>query len=149
MQEINTFVEFINNSNSSPIACKKREVVYLFDTYPKGIYLITTGRIKTYRTNQKGKEFITEIYKAGDFFGFPVLLDVHKHLDAAIALEDSKIYFIPKEDFLNLLASNSLIALKLIKLLAEKLNKKEDQLLKLAYNSVKKTCSRCTFNLVT
>lgn len=138
MQEQNTFFEFITDKNSCALTCKKKEIIYLFDTYPKGIYLLTKGRIKTYRTNNNGKEFITEIHKEGDFFGYPVLLDLDKYTDAAMALEDSKIYFIPKEDFISLLASDSFVALKLIKSLAEKLNRKEDQLLKLAYNSVKK-----------
>ena len=147
MSNRNTFFEFITDKNSAALSCKKKEIIYLFDTYPKGIYLLTKGRIKTYRTNNNGKEFITEIHKAGDFFGYPVLLDLEKYTDAAMALEDSKIYFIPKEDFITLIESDSLVALKLIKSLAEKLNRKEDQLLKLAYNSVRKRVADALLSL--
>ncbi len=118
--------------------CKKKEMVYLYNTYPLGIYFLWKGKIKTYRTNNNGKEFITEIHKAGEFFGYPALLELDKYTDSAMALEDSNMYFIPRKDFLTLLSTNSKLSLKLIQLLAEKINKKEDQLLKLAYNSVKK-----------
>ncbi len=133
-----SFFEIFTSKNAASFICKKKEMIYLYNTYPQGIYFLWKGKIKTYRTNNNGKEFITEIHKAGDFFGYPALLELDKYTDSAMALEDSNMYFIPRKDFLTLLSTNSQLSLKLIKLLAEKINNKEDQLLKLAYNSVKK-----------
>ena len=138
MPENNSILEIISSKNAALFIRKKKEMVYLYNTYPQGIYYLWKGKIKTYRTNNNGKEFITEIHKEGEFFGYPALFDLEKYTDSAMALEDSNMYFIPKKDFLKLLSTNSLLSLKLIKLLAEKINSKEDQLLKLAYNSVKK-----------
>jgi CRP-like cAMP-binding protein len=118
--------------------CKKKEVIYNEDNYPKGIYFINSGKVKTYRTNDDGKEFITGLFGAGDFFGYLPLLEDSKYADTAAALEDAEIFLIPKDDFFSLLTNNSGVARKFIKMLSGSLQEKEDRLLKLAYNSVRK-----------
>lgn len=138
MLDNTSLMDIMSSKNTASLLCKKKEMVYLYNTYPLGIYFLWKGKIKTYRTNNNGKEFITEIHKAGEFFGYPALLELDKYTDSAMALEDSNMYFIPRKDFLTLLSTNTQLSLKLIQLLAEKINNKEDQLLKLAYNSVKK-----------
>ena len=118
--------------------CKKKEMIYMEGNYPKGIYFLAKGKVKTYRTNDQGKEFITELYKEGDFFGYPALLEDGKYTDSATALEDSTVSLIPKEEFFNLLYRNADVSRKFIQLMSNNLKDKEEQLIKLAYNSVRK-----------
>ncbi len=117
---------------------QKKEHIYMEIDTPNYIYFVVKGKIKTFKTNELGKEFITEIYKEGDFFGYHALLDHSDHKEAAVAMEDSEISPIPKNDFYQLLFSNNDVSLKFIKLLSHNLLDAEENLLKLAYNSARK-----------
>jgi len=117
---------------------KKKEEVYKEGSYPKGIYFLNKGKIKTFKLNDNAKELITGLYKEGDFFGYLALLEENKYSDGATALEDSELCLIPKEDFYSLVYQNSEVSKKFIKMLSDNLREKEEQLLKLAYNSVRK-----------
>lgn len=127
---------------------KKKENIYSEHGYPKGIFFVVKGKIKTYKTHEQGKEFITGLYKEGDFFGYLALLEDGKYKDTATALENSEICLIPKEDFYALVYKNSEVSRKFIKMLSDNLEEKEDQLIKLAYNSVRKRVAEALVTLV-
>lgn len=117
---------------------KKKESVYSEGNYPKHVFFIVKGKIKTHRINEQGKEFITGLYNEGDFFGYLSLLEEGKYKDSATALEEAEVCMIPKEDFFSLIYKNAEVSRKFIKMLSDNLQDKEDQLLRLAYNSVRK-----------
>ena len=117
---------------------RKKEEVYKEGSYPKGIYFLNKGKIKTCKLNDQAKELITGLYKEGDFFGYLALLEENKHTDVAVALEDAEVCLIPKEDFYALVYKNAEVSRKFIKMLSDDLRDKEEQLLKFAYNSVRK-----------
>lgn len=117
---------------------KKKESIYMEGNYPRGIYFVSKGKVKTFKTHEGGKEFITGLYKEGDFFGFLNLLEEGKYSDSASALEDSELCLIPKEDFFSLIYKNAEVSRKFIKMLSDNLKEREEQLIKLAYNSVRK-----------
>ncbi|MDE3235613.1 MAG: response regulator [Bacteroidota bacterium] len=117
---------------------KKKEEIYKENNYPKGIYFLSSGKIKTHKLNDQGKELITGLYKEGDFFGYLALLDDGKYSDSATAMEDAEVCLIPKDDFHALVYKNSEVSRKFIKMLSNNLREKEEQLVKLAYNSVRK-----------
>lgn len=116
---------------------KKRELIYLEGQYPAELYLIKSGRIKTFRTNREGKEFTLGFHGENDFVGFIPLIENNQSRESAVAIEDSELYIIPKEDFLTILYSKRDIAYKFIRLLANNLNKAEERLVELAYLSVR------------
>ncbi|MCP3931447.1 MAG: response regulator [Bacteroidetes bacterium] len=120
---------------------KKKELIFEEDEYPKRLFCVNKGKVKTFKTNEDGKEFIIHIYKEGEFFGVFDLLKETKYSEAAAVLEDTELSIIPKVDFLELLYSNRDVSSKLIKMLANSVTEKEDQLIKLAYNSVRKRVS--------
>lgn len=117
---------------------RKKEVVYSEGNTPHYLYFINNGKIKTYRANSDGKELITCIYQSGEFFGYSDLLDGNHHTETAAALEDTVISLIPKNDFFNILFKNRDVASKFIKMISNDLHEKEEQLLRIAYNSVRK-----------
>jgi CRP-like cAMP-binding protein/CheY-like chemotaxis protein len=126
---------------------KKKETVYMEDTYSRGVYFVVKGKVKTYKIHEQGKELITEIYKDGDFFGYLALLEKEKHTDSAAALEDTELCFIPKEDFLSLIYRNAGVSRKFIKILSDNIMEKEEKLVNLAYNSVRKKVADILANL--
>ncbi|HAP01109.1 MAG TPA: transcriptional regulator [Bacteroidetes bacterium] len=119
-------------------AFRKKEIIFKEENFPRWVYFVSKGKVKSYKTNEDGKEFITGLYKEGDFFGYIALLKDKKYIDSASALEDSEICLIPKEDFFSLIYRNAEVSRRFIKMLSDDLKEKEEQLLRLAYNSVRK-----------
>ncbi len=126
---------------------KKKNDIYTEGTYPKGIFFVNKGKVKTFRTNEQGKEFITGLYKEGDFFGYLALLEDGKYMDTATALEDAEVCMIPKDDFYSLIYKNAEVSKKFIKMISDNLAEKEEQLVKLAYNSVRKRVAEALITL--
>ena len=117
---------------------KKKTFVYSEGHRPVYLYYLMSGKIKTYRTNEDGKELITGMYKEGDFLGYIALLEENTYKDSAQAIENAEVMLIPKTDFIQLVNSNPEISKKFIKLLANNVSERETQLVKLAYNSLRK-----------
>ena len=117
---------------------KKRETIFEEGDYPRYLYFINSGKVKLFKTNEDGKEYIIDIVKEGDFAGHIDLIRDSKYTESASALEDTDISLIPREDFTALLHANRDVASQLIKMLANNVTEKEEQLLNLAYHSVRK-----------
>lgn len=126
---------------------KKKDDVYKEGSYPKGIYFLNKGKLKIYQTSDSGKELITELHKDGDFFGYLSLLREEKYAGTATALEECEIYMIPKEDFFSLIYKNAEVSRRFMELLSNNLRENEQQLVKLAYNSVRKRVAEALVKL--
>jgi len=117
---------------------KKKQVVYAEGNHPNRLYYVVTGKVKAYKTNNDGKELVTELYSPGDFFGYIAMLEETVYHDTTETMEETTLSVIPKEDFDELLGNNPQVAKKFIQLLAKNIAEKEEQLLGLAYNSLRK-----------
>lgn len=128
-------------------AFRKKELIYQEGDSPNGLFFLHKGKVKTSKMNEDGKEFINLLVNEGEFFGYSALLENEKHTDTASALEDCEVYSIPKSDFFSLLYGNREIASAFIKLLADDIKEKEERLIRLAYNSVRKRVSQALIQL--
>lgn len=117
---------------------RKKETIYLENNYPNGLYYVSKGKIKIFKTHEYGKELITDLLKDGDFFGYTALLEERAYNESAEALEDSEITFIPKEDFHQLMYGNLNVAKSFIRILTRGVIDKQERLIDLAYSSVRK-----------
>ena len=126
---------------------RKKDFIYQEDDFPKRLYFIALGKVKMVKTNEEGKEYITDICKAGDFLGYHALISGTEYTDSAIAMEDSEISFIPKEDFFSLLYNNRDFSSQFIRMLAANSMEKEEQLLALAYNSIRQRVAEALLKL--
>lgn len=127
---------------------KKKQLVYVSGNHPNRLYYLKKGKVKAFRTNDDGKELVTELYSPGDFLGFAPLLENSVYKETAEALEESEIAIIPKEDFDNLINHNPEITKKFVQLLAKNISEKENQLLGMAYNSLRKKVAEALLVLV-
>jgi CRP-like cAMP-binding protein len=119
-------------------AFRKKETIYTEGSFPSHIFFLLKGKVKAYKSSDTGKEYITELYKIGDFFGYLDLLQGEPYQETAIALEEVEVSIIPKDDFFNLLQGNREVSSKFIKMLSNEIKEREQRLLNLAYNSVRK-----------
>jgi len=117
---------------------KKRELIFEEEEYPRYLYFVKTGKVKVFKTNEEGKEYIIALHGPGEFFGYLDLIKDERYTESAAALEDTELHLIPKEDFNKLLHANRDVASQLIKMLANNVTITEEQLLNLAYNSVRR-----------
>lgn len=145
-QGLNTFLNDVKGgiaslndlADSSNInTYKKKHIIYQEGNYPNKLFFIKKGKVKTFKANENGKELTIDLFNEGDFFGYTALLENTKYRETAEALEDAELCIISKEDF-ELLINNREVAQKFIALLAHNISEKEDQLLGLAYNSLRK-----------
>lgn len=97
---------------------KKGEIVFREGAYPTGIFYITDGKAKKYKVDKDGKEQIIYVANTGELLGYHAILDEDRYPDSAAALEESKIAFIPKEDFLAALEQSDVLSRKLLKTLS-------------------------------
>ncbi len=120
------------------IRFKKKQNIYSIGYHPHRVFYVLSGKIKVYNVNDSGKPLILELHGPGEYFGYVALLEGSTYRDTAEALEDCLISIIPKEDFLELVHRNTEVSEKFIKLLANNVLEKEQQLLNLAYNSLRR-----------
>ena len=126
---------------------KKKDYIYREGDYPLGMYYINKGKIKIYRINNFGKELITTLLKEGDFFGYTSLLEEKDYIDNAQAMENTEITFIPREEFFRLIDNHREIAKKFLQILTKSVTDQQDQLLQLAYSSVRKRVAEALLHL--
>ena len=117
---------------------KKKEAIFHEGNLPHGIFFINSGKVRTFKTNEDAKEYTTGLYKEGDFLGYLPLLRDTPYQDSAMAMEDTDLIIIPKDDFYQLVYNNRDVSNRFIRMLSDNLSEKEEELLHLAYDSVRK-----------
>lgn len=125
----------------------KKSEIYREDDTANYLYLIHSGRIKTSKINEDGKEYVTGLHASGDFLGYADLLHDGEYRETATALEPSEVYLIPKHDFLSLVYNNREVAHRFIQLLSQNVSTKEQQLVDLAYDTVRKRVADALLSL--
>ena len=117
---------------------RKKHVIYAEGQKPKAVYYVMNGKVKVFKVSKDGKELIIGIYSEGDFFGYAQLLEQSNYSENAQVLEDAQIMQIPKEDFITLVTNDTQIARQFIKIITRNILEKEDNLVNLAYNSLRR-----------
>ncbi|HEY5392581.1 MAG TPA: response regulator [Hanamia sp.] len=117
---------------------KKKQLIYSEHNRPTSLFFIQKGKVKTYKTNENGKSLVLGLYNEGEFLGHIALLEDCNYHETAVAIEDTVLAIIPKEDFDLLINNSHEISRKFIQLLAKNISEKENQLLGMAYNSLRK-----------
>lgn len=86
------------------------------------LFIIISGKVKISRISpDDDKEVILSILNPSDFFGEMSLLDGLERSATATAMEDSKIFIIQRNDFLNLLIEHPEVSIVLLQELTQRL----------------------------
>lgn len=130
-------LDSIKNSRSTK-TFKKKEAIFREGDFANSAFLIQSGKVKTCKINEDGKEFITGLHESGNFIGYLAILQNSNHLESAIALEETTVATIDRQELLDLIYGNREVAHKFIEILSQNLASKEQELVELAYNTVRK-----------
>jgi CheY-like chemotaxis protein/CRP-like cAMP-binding protein len=125
----------------------KRQTLYSEGKRPKVLYYLKKGKIKAFRVNEDGKEYITNFFAAGDFIGYLPLLEGENYNDTAEVLEDAEVVIIPRDEFVEGVYNDILVAKKFIQLIAQNVQEKELRLLSLAYGSLRKRVAKALLDI--
>ena len=125
-------------ADRKPHLVPRRQFIYTEGDEPTRLYFVQTGRVKTSKTTAAGKELITGFYQAGEFFGYQALLEHAPYHDSAVAVEESTLRYIPAEEFTDLLLRNAEVSQQFIRLLAGREREREQQLVEMAYHSLRR-----------
>jgi CRP-like cAMP-binding protein/ActR/RegA family two-component response regulator len=125
----------------------RKEVLYHAGDMPSFIFYVLEGKVRTYAVNHDGKELSVALYGPGDYFGFTELLQEKEYSEYASALEYSKLALISKDDFFGLILSNREIASSFMSQLAKNISTKEQELVQMAYDTVRKRVARALVKL--
>jgi DNA-binding response OmpR family regulator len=120
----------------------KKQSLYTEGKRPRFLFYLVNGKVKTFKTHEDGKEYITDLFSPGDFIGYIALIEDKNYDDNATVLEDAEIMQIPKEDFLQMIYSDINIANKFIHIVTQNVKQKEERLINLAYSSLRKRVAK-------
>ncbi|MEQ9438684.1 MAG: response regulator [Cyclobacteriaceae bacterium] len=148
-QEARTFEDLKDLSSERKVKIyKKKSSLFSEGSASQWLYFINKGQVKTYKTSEDGKELVTGILGAGDFLGYMALLDnTQGYAETATALQETEVSLIPPADFFRLLYGNRDVASKFIKMLSRNLIEREEQLLQIAYHSVRQRVAEALLKL--
>ena len=124
--------------NAEEYSFKFGETIYHEGDNSNFVYLIYKGVVKTFQLDEQGKELITALNKEDDFFGFTSFHHNMAYQESAAAIENTIVYRISKKELKKLLQENHLVALDLVDYFTDNVSEIKDQLLQMAYSSVRK-----------
>ena len=123
-------LEKLSENRKSRVYNKKSMIFYEGD-FPNFLYFIKSGKVKTYKMNEDGKEFITGLFRPGEFMGYTAMLENANYPDSAMVMEEAEVLNIPRKDFLDLIYQNRDVANRFIKMLSMEIVENHMQLLRI------------------
>lgn len=149
LDEASNYMDMESLSKDYPLKTyDKKEVVFWEGDNAHAMYFIESGSIKTYKSTESGKEFVTGIYGAGNFIGQLSLLNTDRtYVENATVLEDAQLCSIPREDFTKLLYGNAIVSQKFISMISNNLMHLQEQLVDMAYASVRQRAAKALLEL--
>lgn len=132
-------------------SCKhfhKGEVIFSEGSFPRGLFCVQSGKIKLSQIGADGKEQIVHLANDGDIMGYRAILGEDTYSCSAMALEDSKVCFIPKIQFNSLLENNSKLTLQIVHLLSDELKEAERKITNTAQQPVKNRIAQSLISLI-
>lgn len=124
------------------------ETVYFPGDPSETLYTLHHGRVRLAYLDESGRRFTLAIMSAGELFGESTLAGEEKRRWIAETLEDTVLCIVHKDEFLRIAQRNPKLALKISKLLGERLIEIENKLEDLLFKGVNARLARTLLHLV-
>ena len=113
----------------------------------RNVPFLVSGKVRTFKVNNDGKEFVTGLHIPGDFIGYLGTLDGGHAMETAEAMEDSEVAMVPRDDLMRLLYRDRDVSMRFIRMLTHEMGEKQERLLQLAYASVRQRVAQALMQL--
>jgi len=100
------------------------------------MFIIVSGLVKIFTSNQTGRIKTLAYLKEGDFFGEMAMLDEQKRSASASVLEDAEVLILNRSDFQLEILDNPQIALRLMRALSARLRAADKQIEDLTFRNL-------------
>lgn len=117
--------------------------IFLEDSEGEQCFFVVQGSVKVTRLSKDGREVILAMLNEGEFFGEMALLDGESRSANVIALEETEVLTLNREDFLVVLHDYPQIAIQLLKEMAHRLRKSDRQIASLSLSDAEKRIALC------
>ena len=93
---------------------KKGNILFSQGDGTQGFYLVINGKIKIYRLSPNGQEYVMRVVGPGETIAEAAVFSGKTYPASAEALEDSRLYYLKKTDFVTLIRESPQLALNMM-----------------------------------
>ena len=115
---------------------ERKSVVFHEGAGKEAVFFVLEGLVKTFKTDENGHEHIVSLLKAGEMFPHAGLFHSDAYPATAVAVVDAKLLAVPVRAFERLLHRHPPVAMKLLRVMEEKIAELQGKLQELAGNDV-------------
>lgn len=108
-------------SLSREMDVEKGEIIFQEGDPGNGFYIVAEGKIKVFKISFEGKEQILHIYGPGHIFGEVPVFQGASFPASSMALTPSKIFFLPRDAFVEQIAASPALAMNMLADLSRRL----------------------------
>ena len=136
------------NRRASIRRFKKRAIVYAPTQAGASVLVLARGRVKVHDLTPDGRETILAFVEEGELFGEVAALDGEPRQEFAVAVEDSEVLAVPREDFVALLEARADLTLSITRLIGLRRRRIETRLRDILFLSSRDRLVRVLVELV-
>ena len=100
---------------------RRGQIIFSEGDEGNGLYVVISGRVKIFKVSQEGKEQILHFFGPGEPFGEVPVFAGELFPANAESIEESRIFFFPRNAFIDLISKNPSIALSMLAVLSRRL----------------------------
>ena len=108
-------------------AYPKNSVILFEDDPGDALFVVASGQVKVVLIGEDGREVILSVLGEGQFFGEMSIIDDEPRSAHVIAMEDSTLVVLRREDFESLLTQSPAIAVALLKEMSRRLRRADEK----------------------
>src|SRR5690606_34435185 len=106
----------------------KKSTVFTEGSEKEAVFFIQSGLVKTFKTDENGHEQIVSFLKTGDMFPHTGFYNQDPYPATAEAIVDTKLLAIPLRQFEQLMMSTPSIAIKMMRVMGEKIKELQEKI---------------------
>ena len=103
---------------STPVSCDRDRILFRQGEDPIGIYIVKSGQVRLSMQSASGQLIFNIQSGPGSVLGLPGLIGSQPYSLTAIAQKGSEVGFVAGEEFHQLMASQPLLSIKVLEVLA-------------------------------
>ena len=130
------FVEQIEQ-NADVLKFRKNQVLYSEGSTPLGVFFLEEGEVVISKLASQGKEQVLTVVSEKEVLSCADLILNKKYNSSARATRDSTALFLPKSEFLKLIAEKQEVNYHILIQLAQEVNSLESKVISLAYKPLR------------
>ncbi len=126
----------ILEENRTHLLFSKGETIYKEGARPMGLMCLSMGKAKIVKNGPRFKEQIIALKKPVDFIGFSELMTNEPFIASSIAIEESSVCIIDRDDFFTVMKSNADFFIKVTRFLSAEIHHTANRMVSLTQKNM-------------